>query len=407
LDWWLNECRQMGMGWIKVLDHRGSSQRLCEAILKAGMIPIARLYRHRPNPGRLDAEQVGGMKKLVALGVRYFEPNNEPNLPDEWQEGQWKPGGEVAVVMEHWLADAAAIIDAGGLPGFPALAQCGLHGDYSSIRWYKDAFAYLAGQRFQPAWSVFTNGAWIAVHAAVLNHFVRLDDGQWRFDYPYDPVAQKDAPGITVLEDDCGLVGGRVATDLLSKHFGNISLPVISTEGGVFVPPNGSHAWDDRYPPVTQDSHKVATVAMFDWIAGHYPQMWAMCPWLIANERLGHKDKAWTDQVWYPAGKAALPVVDGMKASAASQVRPTVAPLAGPAMALEDLTRNLAWNRRGFAFNPKATFQDYARKYKLGAPLSDEWEFTLAGKKYGAQSFTGGIVFCEVGHWGDATHIPW
>jgi hypothetical protein len=407
LDWWLNECRQMGMGWIKVLDHQDSSQHLCERILAAGMIPIVRLYRGRPNPGRLEPGQVEGMKKLIAVGVRYFEPNNEPNLPDEWQPGQWKPGGEVAVVIDNWLADAATIIDAGGLPGFPALAQCGLHGDYSSIRWYQDAFAHLAANRYQAAWSVLTNGAWIAVHAAVLNHFGRLPNGKWHFDYPYDPIAQADAPGITVFEDDCGLVGGRVATELLHKYFSNLDLPLISTEGGVFVPPDGSKAWDSRYAPVTNDTHATGTVAMFDWIAASYPQMYAMCPWLIANERLGHKDKAWTKQTWYPEDKPPLPVVDAMKASAATQVRPAAAALPEPTIDLAGMTRNVAWNKRGFAMNPTAAFQAYARKHKLGAPLSDEWDFAFGNKAYRAQSFTGGIAFCEVDHWNEVTHIPW
>lgn len=413
LGWWLDECVAMGMGWIKVLDYTGSSVGLCQAILQKKMIPIVRLYRGRPNPGRLTPDQVNGLKALVAAGVRYFEPNNEPNLPVEWKEGQWQAGGQPAVVMDDWLADAAVIEDAGGLPGFPALAQCALHGDSSSIRWTAQAFEYLATKKTE-ATKVLSNGAWIAVHAATLNHFYQDTTGAWHLEYPADPKNQADKPGTDILQDDCGLLGYTLPLYYLRHHFPKVGdLPVISTEGGIFVPRGGSYQWDTRYPALTYDSQAQGTVAMFDWLAGQ-PSFYAMCPWLIANERLGHFDHAWTEDAWYPEGKNPLPVVTAMKQSAAAQKRPSaivppVPPIAAPqAAVVRDEVRNAAWSRGVHcAYSDTFALQHYAREKALGAPLTEEFDHIVAGTVYRVQGYANGIVYCEVGKWNKVTHTAW
>jgi len=52
-------------------------------------MPIVRLYRFRPNStdikkATLSKKEIDYLDEYVALGVRYFEFNNEPELHGEW-----------------------------------------------------------------------------------------------------------------------------------------------------------------------------------------------------------------------------------------------------------------------------------------------------------------------------------
>jgi len=94
LDWWINELLAMDIKWVKLLDDGGgSAKHVCEKLLVKEIIPIVRLYRPRPNPGRLDEREKKTISDLIAIGVKYFETNNEPNLATEWQQGEWQTGG--------------------------------------------------------------------------------------------------------------------------------------------------------------------------------------------------------------------------------------------------------------------------------------------------------------------------
>ena len=178
LDWWIDELLEMNIRWVKLLDDGGgSAKHVCHKLLDKEIIPIVRIYRSRPNPGHLSERDKQTISELVDLGVRYLECNNEPNLPVEWQEGEWQSGGRPEVVMQHWLEDAEAIIGLGGYPAFPALAQSSSHSETGSIPWYIAAFQWLDEHTHADALNVFENGAWIAVHDAVLNHCYKDDDG--------------------------------------------------------------------------------------------------------------------------------------------------------------------------------------------------------------------------------------
>lgn len=400
LDWWINELLAMNIKWVKLLDNgQGSSKGVCQKLIANQIIPIVRIYRDRPNPGHLSEQEKNTIADLVALGVRYFECNNEPNLAEEWQPGQWQSGGRPNLVMQHWLMDAKAIIALGGYPAFPALAQCGRHAENGSITWYINAFNWLDEQAHADAVDVFTHGAWIAVHDAVLNHCYKDTDGVWHFEYPEDPICQQDQPGKTIMDDDNSLIGHRVPVKLLQEHFG-LQVPVISTEGGVFVPKNGWEQLDSRYPGYDYNGHAERVVAMFEWLRTHGEDyFFAMCPWLIANERMGHVNPAWTQNAWYRMD-GELPVVAAVKAMGPEPTPP-------PAKPLDETLRNAAWNRRGLAYNPELAFPRYARQHNLGSPLTSEFDVTWEGKVYRVQGFTGGIVYAEVGDWGNIKTIGW
>lgn len=400
LNWWINELEDMNIKWVKLLDNgAGSSMNVCQKLLARDIIPIVRIYRHRPNPGHLSESEKRTIGELTALGVRYFETNNEPNLEVEWKTGEWQPGGRPELVMEHWLQDARAVIELGGYPAFPALAQCGHHGESGSVPWYIRAFAWLDEHARSEALNIFNNGAWLAVHNATLNHCYKDDDGDWHFEYPYDPICQQDQPGKTIMDDDNSLIGYRVPATLMQERFGLV-VPVISTEGGVFAPVGGWQQWDNRYPGYDYDGHADRTVAMYEWIRDNAEDYYlAMCPWLIANERMGHIDPAWTRDAWYRMDHE-LPVVKALK-----QMGPDPGPTLVPP--LEETLRSASWSRRGIPYNPEAAFVRFARKQGYGSPVTAEFDVVWQGKPYRVQGFTNGILYALVGDWSNVQATSW
>ena len=390
LAFWLRELSDMGIHWVKLLDDsRGSSVGCCVALVEAGFEPIVRMYRAQPNPGTLDTDALGVVERLVGVGVRYFETNNEPNLRCEWQDGPWRSWSaqtRVDTAVGACLLDAEQVLKRGGLPSFPALAQCAhtMNDDaIGSIPFYDMAVSRNAEKLRQ----MFQRGMWLAVHDATLNHCYEDSTG-WHFEYPYDPVNQKDHPGATVLQDDCSLIGHRAALEFIHRHLGkDVNPAVISTEGGVFMPDNGFQTWDTRYPGYDYNGQAVRTVAMFEWLEKNAPEVVGMCPWLIANETMGHDNQAWTNHAWYHKD-GPRPVVQAMKDSTP---------------VTEDEIREWAWNEHGVAYNPDAAFPKFARGHQLGIPMTAE--FDIGNVR--AQGFAGGIVYCVIGDWSNIRKLEW
>lgn len=413
-SYWAEQLQAMGIQFVKLLDAgNGSSAQLCIELLRLNITPVVRMYRPRPNPGQLSAvfttvprnpaqltpSNIDGVKRLVDVGVRYFETNNEPNLSVEWNATDWASLGwedKVHLCMNAWVGDAIRVLDAGGLPAFPALAQCGHtmnEGAIGSIPFYSEAFRYLAAVRKEDVRQLFQRGAWLAVHDAVLNHFYLDEVGNWHFEYPYDPVCQKDQPGKTIMQDDNSLIGHRAPLIIIANTLGQDIAPVvISTEGGIFVPANGNQVWDNRYPAVTYQTQAQGTVAMFEWLERNAPEVKAMCPWLIGNETLGHHDASWTQDAWYHKD-GPRPVVQAMR-DTKPQVQPTEAQI-----------REAAWQHWGvnIAYNPDAALQRHATKYLLGVPMTGE--FDVGNLR--CQGFALSIVYCVTGDWGNIKELPW
>jgi hypothetical protein len=405
--YWSSELAAMFISWVKLLDNgAGSSRQMCEALLSRGISPIVRLYRPRPNPGQLQTlssilrrqpepvlsaasvtNTVGG---LIALGVRYFETTNEPNLRDEWNYADWQMNSltkRVDMVMDSWIRDADKIITLGGVPCFPALAQCG-HADLpeatGSIRWYIEAVRYLAEKYPRAAMDILPRSV-LAVHNYGGNHPPS---------YPYDPINHADHPTDTIFQDDFCIRAYEVIDELVHETFG-LDLPILCTEGG-YVPPNdGWERKDTRYDALTYDSQARLTVAAYSWIAEHNPRVLAICPWLIANERMGHFDTSWTKSVWYYQG-GERPVVQTMKEAIVPE---PIDP--------KPVIRNAGWNARGIAYNPDAAFPKRARELEMGAPLTGEFDVVVNGKTYRAQGFVDSLLYCEVGDWDNIKTLGW
>ncbi len=320
-DYWISELAAMGIKWFKVLDDGGDSIRFCENLLAAGIFPIVRIIRQdpppndipEPNPGHVGAAEEETIKRLIAAGVRYFETNNEPNQGAEWKHNAM-PGDTLEaakLVALNWLFDARMILEAGGLPGLPAISAGG----------EMDLMGALVALGRQ---DVLLDGCWIALHNYSLNH---------PLGYPDEPVNRNGAP-LTPEHYDQGMLTqwtwwnndiGRAETldevnreremcknpaqtivqdhacfrefeyynHLAVKYLGR-AIPIISTEGGMLV----GRREDPRYPRVTPDAQCSQTVAMFDFMQRQAPDYYfAATPWLLL-ESAGCESDAWNSSFW-------------------------------------------------------------------------------------------------------------
>ena len=312
VDYWIAELKAMAIKWVKLLDDGGgSSLELCKRLLAAEIMPIVRIFRATPNPGVIGSREVDTIKRLVAVGVRYFETNNEPDLSAEWKDG-YVPPDWMNIVVDNFIIEADTIIGLGGLPALPALSI----GNKANL-------IELIVQKGRA--DLFSNGAWVAVHNYTLNH---------PLDYPYDPVNQAGAPvsqteydrlgawawdsnsrtqinewraadknpGWTLEKDASCFLSFHLLDQTIVKLLGH-KVPIISTEGG---PVTG---WRDdrRYPRVDPHTQAQWTVAINDFLQGGREinglrcpdNYFTMCHWLIANYKLGFIAPGWEGQSWY------------------------------------------------------------------------------------------------------------
>lgn len=326
-DHWIRQVQEMGMHIYKVMDDgSGSVLEFARKLRANNIMPIVRMWGDAPNPTTLSSKALAIVKRYIHEGItRWIELNNEPNLSHEWRPGEWRRGGRPDLVAQNWLKDAEEVIELGGYPAFPALAQCSHHPESSSIRWYVNAFEWMARSASHRAREVFSRGAWIATHDATLNHCYRDEAGEWHFEYPYDPICQADRPGRTIMDDDNSLIGHRVPVQLLKQHF-DLEVPVMSTEGGVFVPHDGVLQWDRRYPAYDVHGHGERVVAMYRWLEQDTPDYYfGMCSWLIASELMGHTPGPWSKDCWFWVGQD-LPVVTAVKQMGAPVLGPRPRP---------------------------------------------------------------------------------
>jgi hypothetical protein len=301
---WIARLKTMNIRWLKVLDDGGgSSLRLCGSLLDHGIMPVVRLYRECPNPGHIGGTEEKTLRNLVKLGVRYIETNNEPDLQTEWSGP--RPANWMEIVANNWLYDAGKCLDAGALPAVPAL----------SVGRKDDLIAMIVSKGGRDA---LLAGAWVGLHNYCLNHPLDYPDddvnqrgtplsaadysadGDWAWDrMPLDTINawrwQDKNPGATILDDASCFRSFEFVNDQVMRALG-VSLPIISTEGGVVM------GWRDdrRYARITPALHRDRSVAMFAYMQSSAPPyFFAMCPWLLANYFLGHFGTGWESQAWY------------------------------------------------------------------------------------------------------------
>jgi hypothetical protein len=287
--------------------------------MRMGLCVIVRLYRDRPNPGTLSAKHLAVLDRLVAMGVRLYETNNEPNLTAEWQDDVIPPGAAY-VVATCWLQDAATVIAHGGYPAIPAMAPGGNVDDMAMLNDFLGAIA--------PQFPALKPNIWMAVHDYILNH---------PLDYPDDAVNRQGTPvsqaeydthnwgNLTLAQVNAERVNGRhllgtimdpgesnsvrkaeAAMGHLRNHFGaNVEIPVIGTEGGAVM--DIGMSGDPRYPRLIggdETLHAEVNVAqaqrmMLNKTPAYY---WGYCYWIMAN-RMMEGQPIFEAHAWYPWSK--------------------------------------------------------------------------------------------------------
>lgn len=330
LDRWIGELQEMNMRWAKVLDDGGgSSQEACRRLSEAGIMPVVRLYRSEPNPGTITGRETEAIKRLTGAGAHYFETNNEPDTRYEWRDGRM-PRNWLEVVVDQFIHDADAVLEAGGLPAFPAMGVPA-----------ENPFRIL--ERKGRA-DLLQKGAWIAIHNYTLNHPLDypLDDvnqsgkpltndeylrhGSWAWDgQPMELINrwrdEDKHPGST-LRDDAVCFRSFEQWNALVREVVGRSVPIITTEGGIVI----GDRQDRRYPRNTPQIHQERTVAMADFMQRQAPQYYlANCVWLLAEAEMGHSDAgrytSWESQAWFTwwfsesqwQFKGKIPTVDAVK----------------------------------------------------------------------------------------------
>jgi hypothetical protein len=321
------QLQRSGMGWAKIVALGDGEIGLAQSAQDRGMTPIVRIYRERPGNAPVDGLALQQFERFRQNGVRWFEYWNEPNLDIEWPRGvDFNPNnpGVVGPLMDNWLNWAEFIIGLDAYPAFPSLADVNDGTRLDTITWIRRMMEYLYDNHFERFRSVLDNGAYIAVHPYIYNHFYqrlpggdplqvrppslqRAEEGGWHFEYPYDAINQADDPGVTVwggterapYGDTVGLLGSATAImEQLQTLFGVEAVPFVGTEGGITPPTSGNLAQPDRrYPPITFASHAEATVAMFEWIATTAP------PWFFGVA-------LWKFDEYYQTAEGSLPAVE-------------------------------------------------------------------------------------------------
>ena len=353
LDHWIEQLAAMKIKWVKLIDDGGGSGlALSQKLVAAGIMPVVRLYMAQLNPSYLSSRELDTVSRYVDQGVRYFESNNEPDLPAEWQNNA-KPDNWLEIVVDNFIRDADGVLNRGGLLALPAMGPGSRDNPISLV--------VQKGRR-----DLFERGCWVAIHNYTLNH---------PLDYPYDDVNQHGRPltqeefdyyarwqyshltyeqiqaqGIPISADDYGkfnrwawdgrnmemvnqvrasnknpgqtiyddpncfkgyLAAGKMMVDALGFH-----VPVISTEGGPVV------GWgdDNRYAkmnPTTQMEFQLGIVRYMQSEAP--PWYFAMCTWLLASRPLGDFNPTWEQMSWYTSAwdvqfglQGKLPIVQAL-----------------------------------------------------------------------------------------------
>ncbi|MBI5301689.1 MAG: hypothetical protein HY868_06105 [Chloroflexi bacterium] len=333
-DFWINELIALGIKWFKVVDDHGSSIPFCEKLLAAGIFPIVRILRRdpppndspEPNPGHLGRAEEETIRKLIALGVRYFETNNEPNRSIEWKHSAMPPNALEAakLVALNWLFDARVILEAGGLPGLPAISGGG----------NLDVMGALAALGRQ---KILLEGCWIALHNAGMNRPLEFPEhpvnhlGQplTREQYEHgaftewawwnnsqnraesrDEInalrAARLAPTQTIQQEHACFREFEYYNALAMKYLGR-SIPIISTEGGYQI---GRRDYP-RYPRVTPALQRDLTVAMFDWMQRQAPDYYFAATACALVGTLGREQDAWYGAYWRDAFQNGTDGFDG------------------------------------------------------------------------------------------------
>ena len=273
VDRFVKEAKAMHMKWVVFLNdgtNLPDNEYLVRKLTENGIMPVMRIYT--PNGAPIQGDLEALVRHYRALGVHYFQLYNEPNLICE-NQGQFP---DVGRYLDMWIPAARAVVNAGGLPGFGALAP---GGNFDDLEFFKQALDGII-QRGQA--DVLDN-AWISLHNYTLNHpldYMKDSNGFLKFRW-YDQVVREK-------------LGRRMA--------------IIGTEGGTYV----GASEDKTLPAISQEMQIEMVKGAYEYMRNAEPYFFAHTYWIIANEAGGGMDKSFRHQALF-APRGQMPVVDALK----------------------------------------------------------------------------------------------
>lgn len=328
---WIPELRSLGVKWVKIYNHDGALD-FAELLLAEGFMPIVRLYRPTPNPGRLSLREIVFVDSFVRVGVRYFEFNSEPDRDSEWKGGR-VPSNGLELVAEDSIINMEAILERGGMPAIPALSVGGT--------WDLVGKIVALGRK-----DLFGGPVWQAIHnyarnrpidypfdignqegAAFTERFYRtIADERWEENaWRGRSLAEVNrlrmdrcAPGATLHDDHAGWLAYQ-HYDARNRHHLGRSIPILATESGYVVGDDS----DARYPAATPNLHMAQTLELCRTLMGTSTRFPAAPDYffcaafsVVANQQLGGSSAWWEKFAWYssrwPGGS--LPIVRALRA---------------------------------------------------------------------------------------------
>ena len=274
VDTFVQDAKNLGASWVTFLNdgsNVGQNDYLVQKLVENNIEPVMRIYT--PNGQPISGDLTGMVQHYAALGVHYFLPYNEPNLPEENPNGQVSASGYV----DRWIPAAKAILAGGGLPGIGGLAPGAPVDDVQFLHATLDEIKRRGA-------TDLLNKAWISVHNYTFNRPASYQDdsnGFLKFRW-YDQVARQ--------------VLGR-------------DVPIISTEGG----PRMGDDVDHRYPPVDEARRDQIASDTFAYLDHREPYFFAQTQWVLANQAGGGHDSAWNADALYGANGSPTPLAQTLQ----------------------------------------------------------------------------------------------
>jgi hypothetical protein len=151
-DMWQKRILELGFKWIKVnVPPDYNAEAVVKRLVEIEVMPVCRFISK--NPTRISAAVESSIERLVKLGARYFETNNEPDADVEWI-GYRRPAGWESLVIRNLISDADRIRRLGGFPALVAF-NSGPNEPRNPIQ----IILQEAGGR-----EMIENGVWISLH---------------------------------------------------------------------------------------------------------------------------------------------------------------------------------------------------------------------------------------------------
>ncbi len=333
-DKWQKRLLDMNIKWVKInIPTDYNADALVKRLTDLEIMPVCRFIRK--NPSRIGGSVEKTIERLVKLGARYFETNNEPDADVEWK-GFRRPAGWEELVIKNLIYDANRLFNLGAYPAFVAF-NCGPTENRNPIQILLDT---------PGGADLFEQNLWVSLHnygkgrpVNYPNDRVRmfgdpvsedewLEQGQPSFWTEQDvtefvwhnmtrenvnKLREKQAnPAVTIMTDITGFRAYEYWHQLITQA-GLPAIPIMMTEGGWET----GDRLDPFYPEPTAQRASDLNLQMFRFVQGdieldifqpdgqsvpaHVPDyLFAVMPWHMGEREFGRDTSGqWEQGAWF------------------------------------------------------------------------------------------------------------